>query len=119
MARFIEGLNRDQTSFLPACIDDYVDDQNPVRAIDGQVARALTSHRRDDTSLQRQFAENGANFDRVDDERDSVCCKNVPNHINSNFYERFYKAPDRSKNSHDRGKNSWDHHIRHIKQEND
>ncbi len=34
MARFIEGLNRDQTSLLPACIDDYVDDQNPVRAID-------------------------------------------------------------------------------------
>lgn len=34
MARFIAGLSRDQTSLLPACIDDYVDDQNPVRAID-------------------------------------------------------------------------------------
>ncbi len=34
MARFIEGLSRDQTFLLPACIDDYVDDQNPARAID-------------------------------------------------------------------------------------
>ena len=37
MARFIEGLDRDQTSLLPACIDDYVDDQNPVSAIDAFV----------------------------------------------------------------------------------
>jgi transposase len=37
MARFIEGLDRDQTSLLPACIDDYVDEQNPVRAIDAFV----------------------------------------------------------------------------------
>ena len=34
MARFIKGLDRNQTSLLPACIDDYVDDRNPVRAID-------------------------------------------------------------------------------------
>lgn len=34
MKRFIEGLDRSQTSLLPACIDDYVDDDNPVRAID-------------------------------------------------------------------------------------
>src|SRR5258705_2433806 len=34
MTRFIEGLDRSQTCLLPACIDDYVDDHNPVRAID-------------------------------------------------------------------------------------
>lgn len=34
MTRFIEGLDRRQTSLLPACIDDYVDESNPARAID-------------------------------------------------------------------------------------
>lgn len=34
MTRFIEGLDRSQTSLLPACIDDYVDESNPARAID-------------------------------------------------------------------------------------
>ncbi len=34
MKRFIEGLDRGQTSLLPECVDDYVDDENPVRAID-------------------------------------------------------------------------------------
>ena len=37
MKRFIEGLDRSQTSLLPACIDDYVDGDNPVRAIDAFV----------------------------------------------------------------------------------
>jgi transposase len=37
MARFIEGLDRSQTSLLPACVDDYVDDHNPVCAIDAFV----------------------------------------------------------------------------------
>lgn len=37
MTRFIEGLDRTQTSLLPACVDDYVDDHNPVRAIDAFV----------------------------------------------------------------------------------
>jgi len=34
MARFIEGIGRDQVVLLPACLDDYVDESNPVRAID-------------------------------------------------------------------------------------
>ena len=37
MKRFIEGLERSQTSLLPACVDDYVDADNPVRAIDAFV----------------------------------------------------------------------------------
>ena len=37
MKRFIEGLDRTQTSLLPDCIDDYVNDDNPVRAIDAFV----------------------------------------------------------------------------------
>ena len=37
MTRFITGLDRSQTSLLPGCIDDYVDVDNPVRAIDAFV----------------------------------------------------------------------------------
>lgn len=34
MARFITGLDRTQATLLPAFVDDYVDENNPVRAID-------------------------------------------------------------------------------------
>jgi len=34
MKRFIVGTDRSQTSLLPECLDDYVGDDNPVRAID-------------------------------------------------------------------------------------
>ena len=37
MKRFIEGLNRSQASLLPECIDDYVGEHNPARAIDAFV----------------------------------------------------------------------------------
>ena len=37
MKRFIEGWDRSQTTLLPECIDDYVDNDNPVRAIDAFV----------------------------------------------------------------------------------
>ena len=34
MGRFVEAADRDQASFLPARLDDYVDPDNPVRVID-------------------------------------------------------------------------------------
>lgn len=34
MKRFVEGEKRTQESLLPACLDDYVAEQNPVRVID-------------------------------------------------------------------------------------
>ena len=34
MRRFIEGLDRSQTTLLPDCVDDYIGEENPVRAID-------------------------------------------------------------------------------------
>ena len=37
MKRFIEGLDRSHTTLLPNCIDDYVDEDNPVRAVDAFV----------------------------------------------------------------------------------
>jgi hypothetical protein len=37
MSRFIEGADRAQASFLPACLEDFVDEDNPARAIDAFV----------------------------------------------------------------------------------
>lgn len=37
MKRFIELLDRNQTTLLPDCIDDYVDEDNPVLAVDAFV----------------------------------------------------------------------------------
>ena len=37
MAGFVEGVARDQSSLLPATIEDYVGDDNPVRAVDAFV----------------------------------------------------------------------------------
>ena len=34
MARFIEGCDRGQSTMVPAVLDDYVGEDNPVRAID-------------------------------------------------------------------------------------
>ena len=34
MKRFVEGVDRGQTTFLPECLDDFIDEDNPVRAVD-------------------------------------------------------------------------------------
>ena len=34
MARFVEGCDRGQSTLFPAVLDDYIGDDNPVRAID-------------------------------------------------------------------------------------
>ena len=34
MKRFISGTDRSQSTLLPECLDDWVGDDNPVRAID-------------------------------------------------------------------------------------
>ena len=34
MGQFIEGSDRQQAIFMPECLDDYVDENSPVRAID-------------------------------------------------------------------------------------
>ena len=34
MKRFVEGAERGQSSLLPECLDDFIDESNPVRAID-------------------------------------------------------------------------------------
>src|SRR4029453_15411797 len=34
MKGFVEGTDRQQTTLLPECLDDWVDESNPVRAVD-------------------------------------------------------------------------------------
>ena len=34
MKRFVEGEDRSQGTLLPACLDDYIGEDNPVRVID-------------------------------------------------------------------------------------
>ena len=37
MAGFVEGVDREQSTLFPALLDDYVADDNPVRAVDAFV----------------------------------------------------------------------------------
>ncbi len=34
MKRFVEGVDRGQSTIFPECLDDYIGDDNPVRVID-------------------------------------------------------------------------------------
>ena len=34
MKRFIEGEDRTQVTLLPACLEDYVEAENPVRVVE-------------------------------------------------------------------------------------
>jgi transposase len=37
MGRFVEAVDRNQTTLFPACLDDWMDEDNPVRVIDAFV----------------------------------------------------------------------------------
>ena len=37
MKRFVEGGDRRQATLLPDCVDDYVTEENPVRAVEAFV----------------------------------------------------------------------------------
>lgn len=37
MTRFVEGVDRGQSTLLPECLDDWVVEDNPVRVIDAFV----------------------------------------------------------------------------------
>ena len=40
MRRFVEGTDRGQSTLFPECLEDWICEDNPVRAIDVFVARA-------------------------------------------------------------------------------
>jgi hypothetical protein len=37
MGRFVEGIDREQATLFPECLEDWIDQDNPVRAIDAFV----------------------------------------------------------------------------------
>ncbi len=37
MRRFVEGADRGQSTLLPECLEDWIDESNPVRAVDAFV----------------------------------------------------------------------------------
>lgn len=39
MKRFVQGADRGQTTLLPECLDDFIDEDNAVRAVDIFVSR--------------------------------------------------------------------------------
>ncbi len=34
MGRYVEGADRNQTTLLPECLDDFVAEDNPIRVVD-------------------------------------------------------------------------------------
>ena len=43
MKRFVEGTDRCQSTLFPECLDDWIDENNPVRAIDAFVDKLKLS----------------------------------------------------------------------------
>src|SRR4029453_5436799 len=43
MRRFVEGVDRGQTTLFPECLEDWIDEGNPVRAIDALVEKLALS----------------------------------------------------------------------------
>jgi|HubBroStandDraft_4_1064222.scaffolds.fasta_scaffold08686_3 hypothetical protein len=41
MKRFVEGADRGQSSLFSECLDDGIDENNPVRVIDGSPIRSI------------------------------------------------------------------------------
>jgi transposase len=39
MRRFVEGADRKQATLFPECLDDWIDEDNPVRVIDSFIDR--------------------------------------------------------------------------------
>src|SRR5205809_6753938 len=39
MRRFVEGIDRGQTTLFPECLEDWIDEGNPVRVIDAFVEK--------------------------------------------------------------------------------
>jgi hypothetical protein len=39
MGRFVEGMGRGQTTLFPECLEDWICEDNPVRAIDAFVEK--------------------------------------------------------------------------------
>ena len=38
MRRFVEGIDRGQATLFPECLEDWIDEDNPIRVVDAFVA---------------------------------------------------------------------------------
>jgi hypothetical protein len=56
MKRFIEGADREQSTLLPESLDDWIDDSNPVRAVDVFVDGSIWSSSASTAFFRRQRA---------------------------------------------------------------
>jgi transposase len=52
MKRFVEGVGRGQTTLFPECLEDWIDEGNPVRAIDTFVEKLDLRLARNDANGQ-------------------------------------------------------------------
>jgi transposase len=57
MKRFVEGTDRGQITLFPECLEDWIDENNPVRVVDVFVDELESWRNRDLTGLlPRQLA---------------------------------------------------------------
>jgi hypothetical protein len=42
MRRFVEGIDREQATLFPECLEDWIDQDNPVRAIDASLTNSTS-----------------------------------------------------------------------------
>ena len=57
MGRFVEGSDRNQTTLFPECLDDWIDEDNPVRVIDVLLDRSIWRRLGSTGSIPRQPAD--------------------------------------------------------------
>ena len=107
MRRFVEGIDREQATLFPECLEDWIDKDNSVRAIDAFVDRLdlpgwgsteLLPKHRADLRVLRRFAEApftaiSIGFSRVDGS--SVTCLLCSTGITPlhNYYEAVRPSP--------------------------
>ena len=53
MKRFVQGQDRGQATLLPECLEDWIDEDNPVRVIDASSMHSILQ-RSDLRALSRQ-----------------------------------------------------------------
>jgi transposase len=56
MNRFVEGIDRGQRTLFPECLEDWIDEDNPVRVIDAVIDELDLSELGFAGSLPRQQA---------------------------------------------------------------
>ena len=57
MKRFIEGEDRTQVTLLPACLEDYVEAENPVRVVEIFVDGVLSKNTNDGGGRMTTWAQ--------------------------------------------------------------